>query len=65
MSDERTHREQFTDEEFAFLRHARFGELPAPVRPEEMVELSETEPPGSPPMSTEMEQEWRRLAWGA
>ncbi|WP_238019267.1 hypothetical protein KZZ52_48615 [Dactylosporangium sp. AC04546] len=35
--------ERFTDEEMAFLRHVRFGELPAPVRPEERVELTETE----------------------
>jgi hypothetical protein len=36
--------ESFTDEEMAFLRHVRFGELPARVRPEERVELAETEP---------------------
>ena len=34
----------FTDEELAFLRHARFGELPRPVRPDEMVESVETDP---------------------
>ncbi|MEO3778018.1 hypothetical protein ABGB16_14460 [Micromonospora sp. B11E3] len=34
----------FTDAEFAFLRHVRFGELPARVRPDETVELVETEP---------------------
>ncbi|WP_181043907.1 hypothetical protein V5P93_005258 [Actinokineospora auranticolor] len=36
--------ESFTDEEFAFLRHVRFGDLPARVRPEDMVTLKETEP---------------------
>ena len=36
--------EPFTDAEFAFLRHARFGELPARVRPEDQVELEETDP---------------------
>lgn len=36
--------ETFTDAELAFLRHARFGELPAPVRPEDRVELEETDP---------------------
>jgi hypothetical protein len=47
--------EAFTDAEFAFLRHARFGELPARVRPQDRVELEETGPeqqralyPGSP-----------------
>ncbi|SES00951.1 hypothetical protein [Actinokineospora terrae] len=36
--------ERFTDEEFAFLRHARFGELPARARPEDLVTLKETDP---------------------
>jgi len=36
--------ERFTDEELAFLRHARFGELPERVLPEDYVELTETEP---------------------
>ena len=35
---------EFTDPELAFLRHARFGELPSPVRPEQRVELVETDP---------------------
>ncbi|MEV0716812.1 hypothetical protein [Asanoa sp. NPDC050611] len=34
----------FTDEEAAFLRHARFGELPPRVLPDELVELHETDP---------------------
>ncbi|MER7276028.1 hypothetical protein ABT369_16360 [Dactylosporangium sp. NPDC000244] len=37
--------ERFTDAEMGFLRHARFGELPVPVRPEDRVELEETDPP--------------------
>ncbi|GAA2370793.1 hypothetical protein [Dactylosporangium salmoneum] len=37
--------ERFTDDELAFLRHARFGELPNRVRPEERVELEEIEAP--------------------
>jgi hypothetical protein len=37
---------EFTDEELAFLRHVRFGELPERVKPEEYVEMVETEPPG-------------------
>ncbi|GAA2979250.1 hypothetical protein [Actinokineospora diospyrosa] len=36
--------ERFTEEEFAFLRHARFGELPARVDPADLVTLKETEP---------------------
>lgn len=39
----------FTDEEYAFLRHVRFGELPAPVRPEERMESAETEVPRAGP----------------
>ena len=36
--------ESFTDEEYAFLRHVRFGELPPAVRPEDRVEFTETDP---------------------
>jgi hypothetical protein len=36
--------EHFSDEEIAFLRHVRFGELPPRVRPDEQVELVETDP---------------------
>ncbi len=42
MSDDSTPI-RFTDEDAAFLRHVRFGELPARVRPDERVELIETE----------------------
>ncbi|PZF91607.1 hypothetical protein C1I99_23240 [Micromonospora deserti] len=34
----------FSEEEYAFLRHVRFGEPPKLVRPEERVELTETDP---------------------
>ena len=37
---------EFTDEEWAFLRFVRFGQLPARVAPEDRVELQETEPGG-------------------
>lgn len=37
--------EAFTETELAFLRHVRFGEMPARVRPEERVEVAETEVP--------------------
>ncbi|GAA3451481.1 hypothetical protein [Dactylosporangium matsuzakiense] len=36
---------EFNDDELAFLRHARFGELPDRVRPEDTVELEETDAP--------------------
>jgi len=35
--------EAFSDEEHAFLRHLRFGELPPRILPEDMVETQETE----------------------
>lgn len=48
-----------TDQEAAFLRHVRFGQLPGRVPPAERVELSETEtrqdrpePAGDPFLST-------------
>jgi hypothetical protein len=33
----------FTDEEYAFLRHVRFGELPPRVAPDELLEVVETD----------------------
>ncbi|MEV1333991.1 hypothetical protein AB0J20_30960 [Micromonospora costi] len=42
--DETPGEPRFTDDEYAFLRHVRFGELPPAVRPEERVELTETDP---------------------
>lgn len=41
---EHPRREQFSDEEMAFLRHAEFGELPPRVMPDDRVEGTETEP---------------------
>jgi hypothetical protein len=41
--------ERFTDEEAAFLRHARFGELPPRVRPEDLVETTDLDPHSIPP----------------
>jgi hypothetical protein len=40
--------EHFTDEELAFLRHVRFGEVPPRVEPEDYVELQETDPQRAP-----------------
>lgn len=50
---------QFTDEEAAFLRHVRFGELPARVRPAEWVELVETDPRRDIPEPAGDPREWR------
>ncbi|SCF22313.1 hypothetical protein GA0074696_3551 [Micromonospora purpureochromogenes] len=47
----------FDDEEYAFLRHVRFGELPPAVRPDERVELTETDPRRDRPESTN-DDEW-------
>ncbi|MET8911690.1 hypothetical protein [Micromonospora sp. NPDC004551] len=51
-------RESFTDEEYAFLRHVRFGELPAAVRPEDRVESTETEPRRDRPDPAGGDHEW-------
>ncbi|MFC3505745.1 hypothetical protein ACFOOK_32945 [Micromonospora krabiensis] len=40
----------FSDDEYAFLRHVRFGELPPAVRPEERVALTETDPDRGAPL---------------
>jgi hypothetical protein len=53
---------RFTDPDLAFLRHARFGELPARVRPVDMVELVETDPrrdwPDTGPSREQNEAHW-------
>jgi hypothetical protein len=59
MADDLDHTERFSDEEAAFLRHVRFGELPPRVRPDERVELIETEsrrdlPDGLNPRATDV-----------
>lgn len=50
--------EKFTDDELAFLRHARFGELPQRVRPEDYVELAETESPQTEPIEQRPHYTW-------
>jgi len=55
----------FTDAEMAFLRHVRFGALPAPVRPDDRVELEETDPKrGWPDAAPSPEQRQALLAGG-
>ncbi|GIF76774.1 hypothetical protein Asi02nite_62920 [Asanoa siamensis] len=52
----------FTDEEAAFLRHVRFGELPPRVLPDELVELHETDHrPGIPENHLD-DRDWRGSA---
>ncbi|WP_199723574.1 hypothetical protein [Micromonospora sp. CV4] len=48
----------FTDDEYEFLRHIRFGELPPAVRPEERVELTETDPARDRPERAEDPIRW-------
>ena len=38
------HGSPFTDDEYAFLRHVRFGEIPAATPPEERTASTETDP---------------------
>ncbi|HTF10340.1 MAG TPA: hypothetical protein VK659_19405 [Asanoa sp.] len=49
----------FSDEEAAFLRHVRFGELPPRVLPEELVELHEIDPPPAKPDNHLDDSDWR------
>ncbi|GII84346.1 hypothetical protein Ssi03_23360 [Sphaerisporangium siamense] len=49
MDDENTPVEQFSAEEYAFLRYVRFGTLPERVRPSEMVEVVATDRPQEVP----------------
>ena len=37
-------RDEFSDEELAFLRHVRFGELPGRILPVDRIEMTETDP---------------------
>jgi hypothetical protein len=66
MNEDRAPVEQFSDEELAFLRHVRFGELPPRVRPDDRVELVETETRRDRPTPAGTEDEWAlRLGPGA
>ncbi len=58
MTDDRESAERFTDEEAEFLRHVRFGELPARVRPEDRVELVEAEAPTDAPKQAFDPRDW-------
>lgn len=56
--------ESFTDEEYAFLRHVRFGELPPRVSPEERAESTETDTRPDRPDPSGGESEWHLRAGG-
>jgi hypothetical protein len=68
MGQDRQHTEQFTDEESALRRHARFGQLPArvlpndqlPARvlPNDLIETKETDPPHEEPQEPMYRGEW-------
>lgn len=51
-------REQLTDEELAFRRHARFGELPRHVAPEELVETAQIDHAREEPVEPQVRREW-------
>ncbi|GAA3826831.1 hypothetical protein GCM10022226_54560 [Sphaerisporangium flaviroseum] len=59
MAEDSASTEHFTDEEYAFLRFARYGELPAPVLPSEMVEEVKTDQP-----HIVLEQAFDARQWG-
>lgn len=58
MTDTTGPRERFTDEELAFLRFVRFGELPERVPPAEWVEAAETDPPEPFPHRRDDPRHW-------
>ncbi|GID95755.1 hypothetical protein ACFQFC_02485 [Amorphoplanes digitatis] len=58
MSEHREPAEPGTDEELASLRHKRFGQLPARVRPEDLVEAEEAEPAHEEPGQPMVRREW-------
>ncbi|MGW0228628.1 hypothetical protein ACWDWO_09975 [Actinopolymorpha singaporensis] len=58
MTDTTGPRERFTDEELAFLRYVRFGELPERVSPAEWVETAETDPPEPFPNRRDDPRHW-------
>ncbi len=64
MTDDQTPTSRFTDDESAFWRHVRFGELPARIRPEERVELTETEDPRDVPPHLGDPDVWRQMRVG-
>jgi hypothetical protein len=58
MDDDRERTEPLTEDELAGIRHARFGELPTRVRPEDAVETAETDPAHEEPPPPPVRREW-------
>ncbi|MFJ8579171.1 hypothetical protein [Micromonospora sp. NPDC093277] len=59
MGEDRERTERSTDEEFARLRHVRFGELPARVPPtEDLIETVDTDPAHEEPPQPQVRREW-------
>ncbi len=58
MSEHPEQIEPPTDEELANLRQRRFGQLPARVRPEDLVEAQEAEPVHEEPEQPMVRREW-------
>ncbi|MGN9910102.1 hypothetical protein ACTMTJ_21365 [Phytohabitans sp. LJ34] len=58
MSEDHDRAEPFTDDELAFLRHVRFGSLPARVRPEDLVETEEADRSREEPQEPMVPREW-------
>ncbi|MEH0975177.1 hypothetical protein V6U77_29015 [Micromonospora sp. CPCC 205546] len=48
----------FTDDDYRFLRHVRFGEMPPAVRPEERTALTETDPRRDQPDPGDERDRW-------
>ena len=58
MSDDRDYVERFTDDELAFLRHVRFGELPSRIAWEDLVAVTETDLAHEEPQQPAVRREW-------
>ncbi len=58
MVEDRGHTGQLTDEEIAVLRQVRFGEFPARVAQEDLVETADADPPHEEPAQPMVRREW-------
>jgi hypothetical protein len=58
MSEHREAPEPHTEEELAEVRQARFGHLPARVRPEDLIESENIEPAQEEPGQPMVRREW-------
>jgi len=58
MGDDREKAEARSEEGLAYLRHMKFGHLPARVRPEDLVETEEAEPMHEEPVQPMVRREW-------